>query len=84
MCLHEIANLGSYSGPLFWEQEEIYHPHNDYNAALAAIASVYLSMHKISHSKAGEMPDFTAGVCLVYVGLGIISKSSRANNERLQ
>ena len=40
--------------------------------ALVAVASVYLLMHKISHSKTEpKMPDFTGGVCLVFIGLEI-------------
>ena len=58
-----------YSGPLFWGQEESYYSHSD-RVALTVVALVYLTLHKISHCKAGpEMPDFTAGVYLVYVGL---------------
>ena len=30
------------------------------NVVLATVAVVYLSIQNISHSKAGEMPDFTA------------------------
>ena len=45
------------------------------NAALAAIASVYLHMPKISHRKDA---DFTAGICLVSVGLAN-SKRHRAS-----
>lgn len=35
-----------YLRPLFWEQEEIYHLHT----VLAARASAYFLMHKISHA----------------------------------
>ena len=49
------------------------------NAALAAVAPVYLTMHKISHSKAVEMPDFTTGICVK----SWISKSCRKSNEWL-
>ena len=52
------------SGPLFWGRS--FTILTATNAALVAIASVYLHMHKISHRKDAN---FTAGICLVSVGL---------------
>ena len=61
------------SGPLFWGRS--FTVLTATNAALAAIASVYLHVHKISHRKDA---DFTAGIRLVSVGLAN-SKRHRAS-----
>ena len=62
VCCHKTAivlvNDVVYSGTMFWKQAIF----TVTNVVLATIALVYLSMHKISHTKSWELV-----VCVSYV-----------------